>query len=408
MNFKHFRMVVSGLAAGLVAVAAFDAGAADKKDSAAPQKKPAAQKYAGPKNWTQFGELQVAASKRLMPQISELASQAKFTLLPMLVQQALAASEPAMNFGAANENMDLGAKFYFRGRDFKNVALWPLAKGGVEAWKKANPGKDVKGSAFSGDGQWAFLSDDAALSKLAATKASPFSAPLKKGLLRITIDGRELLDNIESIVGEGMHEFAEVMGQKADGQNDQALQALGRLCRDLNSIRATLGVSTTGVDLRIKAVPREGGDLDAPPRGLEDWELMFAKTNGWDMISFVGESAKKQPTVRKEIIGELSKAIAEYKSAKEPVFAMRQIIELSEKKGEATIRLWVFCWRDSGVYKLIVRLPKEAVALVFSSMVQMGPPTTGEAPAGAENGEQTPAVQMQMQVQPAPKEGGSK
>ena len=269
MNVKHLRIVISALAAGLMSCAALDASAADQKKSAAPQKKAVAQKhkkYEGPKTWTSFGELQVAAPKLLMPQIGELASQAKFTILPMIVQQALSAGEPAMHFGAPNEECDFGAKFYFKGKDFKSVAFWPLAKGGVAAWKKANPGKEVKDSAFSGDGKWAFLSDNAALAKLAATKASPFARPLKKGILRLTIDGRELLDNLESIIGDGMQEYAKAIGQNDDLQNDQAMAALARLGHDLNSIRVTLGVSKVGVDLRIKAVPKEGGDLDGPPK----------------------------------------------------------------------------------------------------------------------------------------------
>ena len=51
-----------------------------------------------PQEWKPIGELQFASMKAMGPQIAELGRQANFTLLPMLVQQGIAGSEPGQAF----------------------------------------------------------------------------------------------------------------------------------------------------------------------------------------------------------------------------------------------------------------------------------------------------------------------
>ena len=78
--------------------------------------------------WKPVGELQVASMKVMAPQIAELGRQANFTLLPMLVRQWLAATEPGIAFGAPMETADWGMKLFMRENVLAAVTVWPVAK----------------------------------------------------------------------------------------------------------------------------------------------------------------------------------------------------------------------------------------------------------------------------------------
>ena len=394
----NFKTVLSGLAVGLAAGGLLGADAPAPKKAAAPAPKKAVAKA---KNWTPAGELQVASSKLLLPQVGELAKMANFTLLPMIVQQALSSSQPAMEFGAPDETSDIGCKLFIKGDEIGSVLMWPLSKGGADAWKKANPGKTVKGSAFSGDGKWVFFSENEALAKLAVTKGSPIERPLKKGLVRLTLEGREFFDSLEPMIRKNVEEFEKASGAQME-DSELLFGTLGSIFSDLNSIRATLGLSKAGIDLRLKAIPREDGGI-VKPRAMEEWEVTYAKTNGWDALPFYGYKNVKKDAERKALEDDLAKVIPESAKAAEPLFALRHIGELSENKGEASFKVWIFCWFENSAYRLILRLPSDSLAKAFAAMVQVG-----MSEEGADPSEVPPTSIPQAPKQPAPPKGGAK
>ena len=143
--------------------------------------------------WKPIGELQVASMKALGPQIAELGRQANFTLLPMLVQQLIAESEPGKAFGTPPETADWGMKLFMKTNTVAGVTLWPLAK-------PPAPGASLpKEAVLTKDGKWACLCEDVALAKEVAQKGVSFPKPLKKGFCSLTLEGRELLNRLDKI-----------------------------------------------------------------------------------------------------------------------------------------------------------------------------------------------------------------
>ena len=327
--------------------------------------------------WKPVGELQVASMKVMAPQIAELGRQANFTLLPMLVRQGLAATEPGIAFGAPLETADWGMKLFMRENVLAAVTVWPVAK--PPAADKPLP----KDTLLTKDGKWACLCEDAALAKMVAEKGVSFRKPLKKGLVSLTLDGRLLLDRAEDFLreavqnaesGEQKNEHGQKNEQKT--QEDAGIAAVGAFAKDLESFGAVVGVSKRGLDLRFRAVPRAGSALAGASRSLPEDFLKLAKEEGVEIRSFVGS-----PSAVKDVADwkELMSVLPECKEAKEPLFAFKSPIvgatppPKDGKKPDTTTlaSAWVFAWRDGKDYRVIFRIPSAELAKAMMEIVRL-------------------------------------
>ena len=327
-----------------------------------------------PPDWKPIGELQFASMKAMGPQIAELGRQANFTLLPMLVQQGIAGSEPGQAFGAPPETADWGMKLFMKTNTVAGVIAWPIAKAPA-------PGASLpKDAVLTKDGKWACLCEDAALAKKVAQTDVSFPKPLKKGFCSLTIDGRELLDRMEDLY-HGIAEDAKEMAKK--DKNAKGLQVKQDACalsvcafaKDLESLVAVLGVSKRGLDLRFRATPRAGSSIAGASKPLPKDLLDVLKEGKAEVKSFVGS-----PTATKDVAAwnELMAVLPESKEAKEPLFAAKAPIigEMAPPKdGKApdTTTLasaWLFAWRDGRDYRLIVRVPSAELAKAMMEMAK--------------------------------------
>ena len=326
--------------------------------------------------WKPVGELQIASMKVMAPQIAELGRQANFTLLPMLVRQGLAATEPGVAFGAPLETADWGMKLFMRENVLAAVMVWPVAK--PPAADKPLP----KDAVLTKDGKWACLCEDVALAKEVAEKGVSFRKPLKKGLVSLTLDGRVLLDRTEDILREAVQN-AEPAEQKNEqkSQADAGIAAIGAFAKELESFGAVLGVSKKGLDLRFRAVPRAGSALAGASRSLPEGFLKLAKEEGVGIRSFVGSpSAVKDVADWKELVA----ALPECREAKEPLFAFTMPLAgafpsktSAPPATSATLAsAWVFAWRDGKNYRVIFRIPAAELAKAMMEIVRMQGETT--------------------------------
>lgn len=327
-----------------------------------------------PPDWKPIGELQFASMKAMGPQIAELGRQANFTLLPMLVQQGIAGSEPGQAFGAPPETADWGMKLFMKTNTVAGVIAWPIAKAPA-------PGASLpKDAALTKDGKWACLCEDAALAKEVAQKGVSFPKPLKKGFCSLTLDGRELLDRMEDIY-RGLAEDAEKVMKKEKkskeqrSKQDACAASVCAFAKDLESLVTVLGVSKHGLDLRFRAKPRAGSGIAGASRPLSKDILDVLKEGKAEVKSFVGS-----PTATKDVAAwnELMAVLPESKEAKEPLFAAKAPIigEMAPPKdGKApdTTTLasaWLFAWRDGRDYRLIVRVPSAELAKAMMEMAK--------------------------------------
>ena len=328
-----------------------------------------------PQEWKPIGELQIASMKAMGPQIAELGRQANFTLLPMLVQQGIAGSEPGQAFGAPPETADWGMKLFMKTNTVAGVIAWPVAKAPA-------PGASLpKDAVLTKDGKWACLCEDAELAKKVAQTDVSFPKPLKKGFCSLTLDGRELLDRMEDLY-RGIAEDAKEMAKK--DKNAKGLQVKQDACaasvcafaKDLESLVAVLGVSKRGLDLRFRAKPRAGSDIAGASKPLPKGILDIMKEGESEVKSFVGS-----PTATKDVAAwqDLMAALPEGKEAKEPLFAFKTPIVGAKAppkagKAPATTTLasaWAFAWRDGKDYRLIVRIPSAELARAMMEMVKV-------------------------------------
>ena len=326
--------------------------------------------------WKPVGELQVASMKVMAPQIAELGRQANFTLLPMLVRQGLAATEPGIAFGAPLETADWGMKLFMRENVLAAVTVWPVAK--PPAADKPLP----KDTVFTKDGKWACMCEDVSLAQEVAGKGVSFRKPLKKGLVSLTLDGRVLLDRAEDVLRE-IVQNAESTEQKHDqkSQEDVGIAAVGAFAKDLESFGAVLGVSKRGLDLRFRAVPRAGSALAGASRSLPEDFLKLAKGEGVEIRTFVGS-----PSAVKDVADwkELMSVLPECKEAKEPLFAFAMPLvgalptKASNSPASSTTlaSAWVFAWRDGKAYRVIFRIPSAELAKAMMEIVRMQGETT--------------------------------
>ena len=328
-----------------------------------------------PQEWKPIGELQIASMKAMGPQIAELGRQANFTLLPMLVQQLIAESEPGQAFGAPPETADWGMKLFMKTNTVAAVIAWPIAKAPA-------PGASLpKDATLTKDGKWACLCEDAELAKKVAQTDVSFPKPLKKGFCSLTLDGRELLDRIEDLY-RGIAEDAKEMAKK--DKNAKGLQVKQDACtasvcafaKDLESLVAVLGVSKRGLDLRFRAKPRPESDIVGASKPLPKDILDIMKEGESEVKSFIGS-----PTATKDVAAwtDLMAVLPECKEAKEPLFAFKTPIAGAKAppkdgKAPATTTLasaWAFAWRDGKDYRLIVRIPSAELARAMMEMVKV-------------------------------------
>lgn len=328
-----------------------------------------------PQEWKPIGELQFASMKAMGPQIAELGRQANFTLLPMLVQQGIAGSEPGQAFGAPPETADWGMQLFMKTNTVAGVIAWPIAKAPA-------PGASLpKDAVLTKDGKWACLCEDAALAKKVAQTDVSFPKPLKKGFCSLTIDGRELLDRMEDLY-HGIAEEAKEMAKK--DKNAKGLQVKQDACalsvcafaKDLESLVAVLGVSKRGLDLRFRAKPRAGSDIAGASKPLPKDLLDLLKEGEAEVKSFVGS-----PTATKDVAAwqDLMAVLPESKEAKEPLFAFKAPIvgakaPPKDGKGPAASTLasaWGFAWREGKDYRLILRIPSADLAKAMMEMVKV-------------------------------------
>lgn len=328
-----------------------------------------------PQEWKPIGELQFASMKAMGPQIAELGRQANFTLLPMLVQQGIAGSEPGQAFGAPPETADWGMKLFMKTNTVAGVIAWPIAKAPA-------PGASLpKDAVLTKDGKWACLCEDAALAKKVAQTDVSFPKPLKKGFCSLTIDGRELLDRMEDLY-HGIAEDAKEMAKK--DKNAKGLQVKQDACalsvcafaKDLESLVAVLGVSKRGLDLRFRAKPRAGSDIAGASKPLPKDLLDLLKEGEAEVKSFVGS-----PTATKDVAAwqDLMAVLPESKEAKEPLFAFKAPIvgaKAPPKDGKdpaasTLASAWGFAWREGKDYRLILRIPSADLAKAMMEMVKV-------------------------------------
>ena len=328
-----------------------------------------------PQEWKPIGELQIASTKTLGPQIAELGRQANFTLLPILVQQAIAGSEPGMAFGAPPETADWGMKLFMKTNAVAAVTVWPLAK-------PPAPGAALpKDAVLTKDGKWACLCEDAALAKEVAQKGVSFPKPLKKGFCSLTLDGRELLDNLDGIYRSVVAETEKIVKKDKESKELQAKQdaCMASFCafaKDLESIVAVPGVSKRGLDLRFRAKPRAGSGIAGASKPLPKDILDIMKEGSVEVKSCVGA-----PTAAKDVAAwkDLMEVLPECKEAKEPLFAFKAPIAgamAPPKDGKSPdittlASAWVFAWREGKDYRLIVRISSAELAKALMEMVKV-------------------------------------
>ena len=328
-----------------------------------------------PQKWKPIGELQFASLKALNPQIAELGRQANFTLLPMLVQQGIAGSEPGQAFGAPPETADWGMKLFMKTNVVAGVTAWPLAK-------PPTPGAKLpKDAVLTKDGKWACLCEDAALAKEVAQKGVSFPKPLKKGFCSLTLDGRELLDNMDGIYRSVVEETEKVVKKDKNAKELQTKQdafaaSVFAFAKDLESVVAVLGVSKRGLDLRFRATPRAGSGIVGASKPLPKDILDLVKESDAEVRSFVGS-----PTATKDVAAwkDLMEFLPEGKEAKEPLFAFKTPFAAAmtppkEGKEPDTTTLasaWGFAWRDGKDYRLIVRIPSAELAKAMMEMIKV-------------------------------------
>lgn len=275
--------------------------------------------------WTDVGEIQVASMKAMEPQLGALASMAQFPMLPMLMPHVVADSGAAKRFGAPRPDASFGARFFVSGSNVAEVTAWPLS-GGLEAWRKAHPKKKVvdgvvtyrckaprasggrdrtwnEYAAFSKDGLWVYVSEERELAlQMAARDGGPFLRPLKRGLVCVVFDVAKCRG---PLLGDA--ELARLFGGMrnkgaGDDRSNKNVQSLfpdgfpgpefvpfvGELARQVENVRVVLGVSATGLDLRVRLDPAQGGDLEmAKARPLSDGAMSFRGVPDSSALTFV-------------------------------------------------------------------------------------------------------------------------
>ena len=312
----------------------------------------------GRAEWTSAGEVQFASLKALAPQMNTLAAKANFPLLPMLAPQFVSKSGMAEKFGQPRQDGDWGLKLYVSDETMETVWAWPL-EGGKEAWLEDNDekkpeadgtykysrkiegehaklistvlGKDeiVEFATFSADGKWAFLSENAELAKRAAKEGAPFAKPLVKGIALVKLEGEKVFKVAPELFAalearnRKIKKAAKENGLLKEGDDEDIIEEddgcdtkfslvpknfpgpevsgfFYTLLKEFRSVNLLVGISKTGLDVRVKAVPAKDSVLNGYTGALKSGELSFDAIPDYSSIAW--SSAAVHPE------GELGKA----------------------------------------------------------------------------------------------------
>ena len=327
--------------------------------------------------WSEIGEVRVASQKTMAPQITSLANQAKFPLLPMLVKEGIGNCEYAQAFGALDEDAEIGCKLFSDGKKMSDVWYWPV-KGGADAWRKANPGRKVGGGgkftpAFTADGRHACVCEEAELAKLAAKKGVAAVKPLTKGLVVVKLDDQKFFDNLDAFAKAQAKELEKVTGQKAE--TPEFHDFLCEIGKTISSLRVVAGASTRGFDIRAKLVAREGAS--AAFREKTGMIASKVKDGEVEVLEFADGKAKDGKGSA-ELKAGLAKAIPESAETKDPLFAVRSKMAMSEDPKGPSASLWVFAWRAGDELRAIIRIPSADLAGMMAGMMQVQMQGQGE------------------------------
>ncbi len=295
--------------------------------------------------WKEVGGLQVAPLDVIMPQVQSLSAKMKFPLLPMLVKEGIGQCESAQKYGAIDSSADWGGKFYVDGDKSAQAWAWPVS-GGKAAWKKAHPDAKDGEVAFTKDGRYACSSEEKSLAgKLAGGEL--FAKPMKKGFLRATISDGKLFDDLEGMLAESAKETEKLTGEKSETPPWQP-----KLCasvKNLQRLVAVLGMSKSGLDIRLRATPKDGKNVDSILAVMKEIGTVVDPSDKAAKAAFP-ESAKKKPDLVMKIADDPGVAAA---------------------AGVAPGNIWAFVWKDGTDLRAILRITTDELAKAAQSMMQI-------------------------------------
>lgn len=248
--------------------------------------------------WEPFGTGQIASWRVIAPQVNLLASKAKCPLLPMIVSAGLNDNPATQLMGRPDADWErLIRGFVNEAGDFSFVHVWAVPEG-REALLKAHPEwKVVNGLvsaklvdepifiSFSPDGKTAFITTEAELAVRCAKENPPRPKPLAKGLVALEMDA------------EGFRRFAKALPEflsafltgNADEQDESfsfipadfpkagLQEVFEALAREISGLRIVFGVSSSGLDVRLRFTFAPGSPLAAGWRRLPADAVQFRK-----------------------------------------------------------------------------------------------------------------------------------
>lgn len=296
--------------------------------------------------WQEIGRIHVAPLKVMVPQLQSLASKIKFPLLPMMVSEAIAQCDFAQKIGAMDDSADWGGRFYIGGTNFVQAWFWPVS-GGKSAWAKAHPDAKPDECFFTKDGRYASVSDNDVLAKKSADAGFPFSKPMKKGFVRIVLDSEEFFSQLTKKANETIKEIEASSNEKVEipEWNSKLISCAG----NVKCLTALLGMSKSGIDLRMRVTPKDGADVEAILAAVKAMGATLNPSDNQAKIVFP-ESAKIKDAA---------------------------VVKISENPAEAAAlgvsagELWILSWRDGQNARIIIRVSMQELTKAFQSMMQL-------------------------------------
>lgn len=296
--------------------------------------------------WQEIGRIQVAPLKVMVPQLQSLASKIKFPLLPMMVSEAIAQCDFAQKIGAMDDSADWGGRFYIGGTNFVQAWFWPVS-GGKTAWAKAHPDAKPDECFFTKDGRYASVSDNDVLAKKSADAGFPFSKPMKKGFARLVLDSEEFFSQLTKKANETIKEIESSSNVKVEipEWNSKLISCAG----NVKCLTALLGMSKSGIDLRMRVTPKDGTDVEA---------ILAA-------VKAMGATLNPSDNQAKTMFPESAK------------FKNATIVRISEDAAETAAlgvpsgELWIMAWRDGRDVRVTVRVSLQELTKAFQSMMQL-------------------------------------
>ncbi len=296
--------------------------------------------------WKPVGELHVSSQKVLMSQVKTLADQMKFPFLTMMVQGGMEDGEMAQTIGSIDPSADWGAKLYAEGTNVVTAWAWPVA-GGKKGWKDAHPDAKAEEVLFTKDGRFACVSDEPALAKKLAASGTLFAKPIKKGILRVNLEGEEFFSNIESVLGGKINESEE--SGMMDAESRKQCDMLAASFKSLKRYSVLLGVCKSGLDARMRATPKKGATTDAlleTLKGLGD----VVEPSDKSVAAVFPESAQTKPVL---------------------VVKCTSTPAMGASPAGASAPAWLFVWRDGVDLRAIARIASADLATMSQSMMNI-------------------------------------